>query len=98
VQLLRPAFSPHQLIIVDTVSGIVHDAGVNKTSRTYPSLKAYVDAQARDVTQADIAERLEISAASLSYYLSKKRYPSSVTALRISKVCGIPLHKLLRDA
>jgi transcriptional regulator with XRE-family HTH domain len=66
--------------------------------KTYPTLRAYVDAQPRSVTQKDIAARLGISAASLSYYLSGKRFPSSVTAFRICQRCGVPLHRLLRTA
>jgi transcriptional regulator with XRE-family HTH domain len=60
-------------------------------TKTYPTLRAYVDAQPRSVTQKDIAARLGI-------YLSGKRFPSSVTAFRICQRCGVPLHRLLRTA
>jgi predicted transcriptional regulator len=70
---------------------------VNSPLRSsYPSLRAYVNAQPRHVTQADIAYTLHISPAALSYYLSGKRFPSVITARRIAKQCGIPLEKLLR--
>ncbi len=69
------------------------------TTRThrarYASLRAYVDAQPRGTTIAQIAEELGVAPNTLSQYLSGYRTPSGSTALRLSKQFHISLEGLL---
>ena len=47
-------------------------------------------------TQADLAEKLNVSEAYISRYFSKDRSFGAKTALRISEITGIPVENLIQ--
>lgn len=61
----------------------------------YKNLRDYINAQPRTKTQADIAEAMDIPAATLSAYLGGHRMPGRELALRLSKEFDISLEGLL---
>lgn len=63
--------------------------------RGFKSLREYVDAQPRTMTQGDIARALGLTESALSLYLSRKRFPSRQTAIELSKRTGIPFTSLM---
>jgi len=60
----------------------------------YSSLKEYMDRN--KLSRRDLAKKLMITEAYLSYYFSGKRTFGAQTALRISKITGIPLENLIK--
>jgi transcriptional regulator with XRE-family HTH domain len=65
------------------------------SGRPYKSIKAFVEAQPRSKSIPDIAKELGITPAALYAYLSRHRFPSRETALRISREFNISLNGLL---
>lgn len=53
--------------------------------------------EAKNWTQAEVAERLGITQGSYSLIASGKRTPSLVTALKISDLFGAPIEELFPD-
>jgi transcriptional regulator with XRE-family HTH domain len=68
------------------------------SSPRYKTLRAYVNAQPRTITQAEIARSMGLPDNTLSVYLSGKRFPNRETALRLSRDFGIALEGLLDPA
>lgn len=67
------------------------------TRPTYKSLREYVNAHPRTVTQGAIAKRLGLSQSTLSAYLRGKIRPSREVALRLSRKFRISLEGLLEE-
>jgi transcriptional regulator with XRE-family HTH domain len=65
------------------------------TIRTYKTLREYVDAHPRTVTQGTIAKRLGLSQTTLSGYLTGRILPRRDVALRLSRKFHISLEGLL---
>lgn len=61
-------------------------------ARRYPTLAAYL--QGTGQTQYAFARALNIQQGQLSLYVRRLREPRLSTALRISKVTGVPLEAL----
>jgi len=66
-----------------------------KTPSRFKTLRAYVDAQPRRVTQNEIADSLGLSPSQLSLYLTGLRIPGRAVALRLSRDHDISLEGLL---
>lgn len=61
----------------------------------FDSLKDYVDAHPRGVTQGAIAHRLGLTDSQLSAYLRGSKRPSPAVAVKLEKQTGVPLASLL---
>jgi transcriptional regulator with XRE-family HTH domain len=66
-----------------------------KRRSQFKTLRDYVDAQPRRVTQNEIAERLGVSPSTLSNYLRGHRVPDREQALHIARNFSIDLEGLL---
>ncbi len=64
-----------------------------KNRSRYKNLRAYVEDSGQ--TQRRIAKRLRIGESTLSQYINRTRIPQPEIALRIAKVCNVPLESLL---
>lgn len=61
--------------------------------RTYPNLRAYLEDTG--ITQAELAGKLDRSQAYISKLLNGLQQPSLDEALRISRLCRIPVESLV---
>lgn len=61
--------------------------------RTFPDLATYL--RASGLTQAQLAQRLQISQAYMSKLVRRLQQPSLDEALRISRLCRIPVESLV---
>lgn len=61
--------------------------------RLYRSLRAYLEATKQ--SQSAVAELVGVTPSAMSLYVSGKRIPQPAIALKISRICGIPLEALL---
>jgi transcriptional regulator with XRE-family HTH domain len=68
---------------------------LEKKTFRFATLRAYVDAQPRSVTQGSIAETLGLTDSGLSQYLRGHCRPSADVALRLSREFDISLEGLL---
>jgi transcriptional regulator with XRE-family HTH domain len=64
----------------------------------FRSLRDYVNAQPRTITQTAIAQGMGLSDTMMSAYLSQRAIPSRNVALRLSRAYGISLVGLLDPA
>ena len=65
-------------------------------SRVKECLKNYLTEN--NLTQRELAEKLNTTEASVSRYVSGARTPSFETLVKIAKIIGISLDDLVRDA
>lgn len=61
--------------------------------RTYPNLTSYLEAEG--LTQAELAVKLRRSQAYISKLVNGLQQPSLDEALRISRVCRVPVESLV---
>lgn len=61
--------------------------------RTYPSLSAFLDDTG--LTQADLARKLQRSQPYISKLINGLQQPSLDEALRIARVCRVPVESLV---
>jgi len=61
--------------------------------RTYPNLTSYLEDTGQ--TQAELAERLQRSQAFISKLVNGLQQPSLDEALRIARVCRVPVESLV---
>lgn len=61
--------------------------------RTYPNILAYLDATGQ--TQAQLAAKLQRSQPFISNIVNGLQQPSLHEALRIARICGIPVESLV---
>jgi transcriptional regulator with XRE-family HTH domain len=61
--------------------------------RTYPNLTSYL--LATGLTQAELAHKLHRSQAYVSKLVNGLQQPSLNEALRIARVCGVPVESLV---
>ena len=63
------------------------------SSKRYETLSAYL--RATRVRQAELAEWIGVSPSAMSLYVSGRRTPRLGLAVKLSKITGVPVERLL---
>ena len=81
-------------IALDTLAEYALQFSLSTMPRIYPNLKRYF--RETGVTQTELAERLGINQPKLSRIVNRIIEPDLELAMRISRVCRVPLESMIR--